>query len=68
MLNLANSPTFPYHVVGSETLQAPIRVRAEHRYPALLVSFGGDTKSRRSILYGVYAGDVKYPTSPHWNV
>ena len=39
-------------------------------YPALPVSFGGDTKSRRSLLSGVYArgGEVKDPTSPHWNV
>ena len=38
-------------------------------YPALpVVSFGGDTKSRRSLLSGVYARGSKYPTSPHWNV
>ena len=39
-------------------------------YPALPVSFGGDIKSRRSLLFGVYAraGEVKDPTSPHWNV
>ena len=36
-------------------------------YPALPGSFGGDTKSRRSLLYGVYMpGEVKYPTSLHW--
>ena len=34
--------------------------------PALLVSFGGDTKSRRSLLYGVYDRGSKYPTSLHW--
>ena len=28
-------------------------------YPALPVSFGGDTKSRRSLLSGVYAGGSK---------
>ena len=28
-------------------------------YPALPVSFGGDTKSRRSLLYGVYARGSK---------
>ena len=28
-------------------------------YPALLVSFGGDTKSRRSLLSGVYARGSK---------
>ena len=38
-------------------------------YPALPVSFGGDTKSRRSLLSGVtMPGEVKDPTSPHWNV
>ena len=35
-------------------------------YPALPVSFGGDTKSRWPLLSGVYAGEVKYPTSLHW--
>ena len=28
-------------------------------YPALPVAFGGDTKSRRSLLSGVYAGGSK---------
>ena len=44
-------------------------------YPALPVSFGGDTKSRRSLLYLYLVsmampgpGEVKDPTSPHWNV
>ena len=31
-------------------------------YLALPVSFGGDTKSRRSLLSGVYARVVKHPT------
>ena len=32
-------------------------------YPVLPVPFGGDTKSRRSLLYGVYArGSKKNPT------
>ena len=30
-------------------------------YPALPVSFGGDTKSRRSLLSGVYARGSKRP-------
>ena len=30
-------------------------------YPALPVSFGGDTKSRRSLLSGVYARGIKIP-------
>ena len=30
-------------------------------YPALPVSFGGDTKSRRSLLSGVYARGSKIP-------
>ena len=41
-------------------------------YPALPVSFGGDSKSRRSLLSVVYAspvpGKVKDPTSLHWNM
>ena len=35
-------------------------------YPGLPVYFGGDTKIRRSLLSGVYARGVKYPTSLHW--
>ena len=35
-------------------------------YPALPVSFGGDTKSRRSLLCGVYARGIKDSTSLHW--
>ena len=34
-------------------------------YPAFPVSFGGDTKSRRSLLSGVYARGSE---RPHWNV
>ena len=35
-------------------------------YPALPVSFGGDTKSRRSLIYLVsMPGEVKDSTSPH---
>ena len=37
-------------------------------YPALPVSFGGDTKSRRSLLSGAYARRSKISHSPHWNV
>ena len=37
-------------------------------YPALPVSFGGDSRSRWSLLSGVLPGEVKDPTSPHWNV
>ena len=35
-------------------------------HPALPVSFGGDTKSYWSLLSGVYAREVKDPTSLHW--
>ena len=36
-------------------------------YPALPVSFEGDTKNRRSLLSGVYVpGEVNYPNRLHW--
>ena len=35
-------------------------------YPALSVSFGGDTKIHLSLLSGAYAREVKVPTSLHW--
>ena len=39
-------------------------------YPALPVSFGGDTQSRGSRVSGVYryARGSKISHSPHWNV
>ena len=37
-------------------------------YPALPVSFGGDTNSRGSFYLVSMSGKVKDPTSPHWNV
>ena len=37
-------------------------------YPALPVSFEGDTKSRQSLLSGVYVRGSKRPTSQHRNV
>ena len=38
-------------------------------YPALPVSFGGDTKKAVGPFYLVsMPGEVKDPTSPHWNV
>ena len=38
-----------------------LRNFANSVYPALPVSFGGDTKSRRSLLSGVYARGSKRP-------
>ena len=41
-------------------------------YPALPVSFGGDTKKSLKAVGPFYLvsmpGEVKDPTSPHWNV
>ena len=39
-------------------------------YPVFPVSFGGDSKSHRSLLNYLVSmpGEVKDPTSPHWNV
>ena len=37
-------------------------------YPALSVSFGGDTKAVGPFYLVSMPGEVKDPTSPHWNV
>ena len=39
--------------------QVPVQNFGNSVYPALPVSFGGDTKSRRSLLSGVYARGSK---------
>ena len=56
-------------VLGSNAATATsLRNFGNSVYPALPVSFGGDTKSRRSLLSGVSATamEVKDPTSLHW--
>ena len=53
---------------SNPTAAASLRNFGNSVYPALPVSFGGDTKSRRSLLSGVYARGSKNPTSPHRNV
>ena len=42
-------------------VRIPLRNFGNSVYPALPVSFGGDTKSRRSLLSGVYARGSKSP-------
>ena len=37
-------------------------------YPALSVPFGGDTKAAGPFYLVSMPGEVKYPTSQHWNV
>ena len=47
-------------VLGSNPAAATsLRNIGNSVYPTLLVSFGGDTKSRRSLLSGVYARGSK---------
>ena len=52
-------------VLGSNPAAATsLRNFGNSVYPALPVSFGGDTKSLRSgLLSGVYVGEVKDPTT-----
>ena len=44
---------------GARRVRIPLRNFGNSVYPALPVSFGGDTKSRRSLLSGVYARESK---------
>ena len=47
---------------GSSMVGAPLRNLGKFVSPTLPVSFGGDTKSRWSLLSGVYARGSKNPT------
>ena len=56
MLEDSGTNYFKTHV-----LVEPLRNFGNSVYPTLPVSFGGDTKSRRSLLSGVYARGSKIP-------